>query len=70
MTRTMPSRARTSPELRSANRVLGALLAATARRGGALPAVVNNAGILRDRMFVNMDEAEWHAIIETSLKGR
>lgn len=36
---------------------------------GGLDAVVNNAGILRDRMLVNMTEAEWDAVIKVHLKG-
>jgi NAD(P)-dependent dehydrogenase (short-subunit alcohol dehydrogenase family) len=36
---------------------------------GGLDVVVNNAGILRDRMMVNMDEAEWDAVIKVHLKG-
>ena len=36
---------------------------------GDLHAVVNNAGILRDRMMVNMTEAEWDAVIQVHLKG-
>lgn len=36
---------------------------------GDLHVVVNNAGILRDRMLVNMSEAEWDAVIEVHLKG-
>ncbi len=31
--------------------------------------VVNNAGILRDRMIFNMTEEEWDAVINTHLKG-
>ncbi|MGH7324366.1 MAG: SDR family NAD(P)-dependent oxidoreductase [Candidatus Rokuibacteriota bacterium] len=31
--------------------------------------VVNNAGILRDRMIFNMTEEEWDAVIDTHLKG-
>src|SRR6188474_2042034 len=31
--------------------------------------VVNNAGILRDRMLVNMTEDEWDAVIAVHLKG-
>jgi NAD(P)-dependent dehydrogenase (short-subunit alcohol dehydrogenase family) len=31
--------------------------------------VINNAGILRDRMLVNMTEAEWDAVIQVHLKG-
>jgi NAD(P)-dependent dehydrogenase (short-subunit alcohol dehydrogenase family) len=36
---------------------------------GQLDVLVNNAGILRDRMLVNMDEAEWDAVIKVHLKG-
>ena len=36
---------------------------------GTLDVVVNNAGILRDRMLFNMDEAEWDAVIRVHLKG-
>jgi NAD(P)-dependent dehydrogenase (short-subunit alcohol dehydrogenase family) len=36
---------------------------------GQLDALVNNAGILRDRMLVNMTEAEWDAVIKVHLKG-
>src|SRR4051794_10111468 len=36
---------------------------------GSLDVVVNNAGILRDRMMVNMTEAEWDAVITVHLKG-
>ncbi|MFM8508565.1 MAG: SDR family oxidoreductase [Actinomycetota bacterium] len=36
---------------------------------GDLHGVVNNAGILRDRMMANMSEAEWDAVIKVHLKG-
>ena len=36
---------------------------------GTLDVVVNNAGILRDRMLTNMTEAEWDAVINVHLKG-
>jgi len=36
---------------------------------GRLDALVNNAGILRDRMLVNMQEKEWDAVINVHLKG-
>ena len=36
---------------------------------GDLHVVVNNAGILRDRMLTNMTEEEWDAVIKVHLKG-
>jgi NAD(P)-dependent dehydrogenase (short-subunit alcohol dehydrogenase family) len=36
---------------------------------GRLDAVVNNAGFLRDRMFVSASEEEWDAVIRVHLKG-
>lgn len=36
---------------------------------GGLDVVVNNAGILRDRMLVNMSEDEWDAVVRVHLKG-
>ena len=36
---------------------------------GRIDAVVNNAGILRDRMFFNMSEEEWRAVIDVHLNG-
>jgi NAD(P)-dependent dehydrogenase (short-subunit alcohol dehydrogenase family) len=36
---------------------------------GDLHVVVNNAGILRDRMLTNMTEDEWDAVIKVHLKG-
>lgn len=36
---------------------------------GALHVLVNNAGILRDRLLVNMTEEEWDSVIEVHLKG-
>lgn len=36
---------------------------------GTVDAVVNNAGILRDRMFFNMDPDEWKAVIDVHLNG-
>ena len=31
--------------------------------------LVNNAGILRDRMLVNMTEDDWDGVIRTHLRG-
>ncbi len=36
---------------------------------GRLDVLINNAGILRDRMLVNMTEAEWDGVIKVHLKG-
>jgi NAD(P)-dependent dehydrogenase (short-subunit alcohol dehydrogenase family) len=36
---------------------------------GGLDVLVNNAGILRDRMLTNMTEAEWDDVIRVHLKG-
>jgi NAD(P)-dependent dehydrogenase (short-subunit alcohol dehydrogenase family) len=36
---------------------------------GRVDIVVNNAGILRDRMIFNMTEEEWDGVIDTHLKG-
>src|SRR5205807_2297214 len=36
---------------------------------GDLHVLVNNAGILRDRVLVNMTEDEWDAVINVHLKG-
>ena len=41
----------------------------TVKEFGELNILVNNAGILRDRMLVNMSEAEWDAIMAVHLKG-
>lgn len=36
---------------------------------GALDALVNNAGLVRDRMLVNMSEDEWDLVLKVDLKG-
>ena len=36
---------------------------------GGLDVLVNNAGILRDRMIFNMDEDDWDAVIKVHLRG-
>ena len=36
---------------------------------GRLDILINNAGILRDRMVFNMSEAEWDSVIAVHLKG-
>ena len=49
----------------SANRIVQAALDAF----GRLDAVVNNAGILRDRFFFNMSIEEWREVIDVHLNG-
>ena len=36
---------------------------------GRLDLLINNAGILRDRMIVNMTEDEWDSVVRVHLKG-
>lgn len=36
---------------------------------GCLDALVNNAGLVRDRMLVNMSEDEWDTVLRVDLKG-
>jgi NAD(P)-dependent dehydrogenase (short-subunit alcohol dehydrogenase family) len=38
-------------------------------RFGGLHVLVNNAGILRDRVLVNMSEADWDSVVHVHLKG-
>ena len=41
----------------------------TANRFGSVDYLVNNAGIVRDRMLVRMSEKEWDEVLDTNLKG-
>jgi NAD(P)-dependent dehydrogenase (short-subunit alcohol dehydrogenase family) len=47
----------------------GRLVTAAIDTFGGLDVLVNNAGILRDRMLVNMDIDEWDAVIKVHLRG-
>jgi NAD(P)-dependent dehydrogenase (short-subunit alcohol dehydrogenase family) len=49
----------------SANRIVQGALDSF----GRIDAVVNNAGILRDRFFFNMSVEEWRAVIDVHLNG-
>ena len=46
-----------------------ALISLAADTYGSLDILINNAGILRDRMIFNMSEEEWDAVIRVHLKG-
>jgi len=45
------------------------LVAQAVETFGQLDVLVNNAGILRDKMSFNMEEAEWDAVMQVHLKG-
>lgn len=45
------------------------LVAATVAEFGQLDALVNNAGLVRDRMLTNMSEEEWDLVLKVDLKG-
>lgn len=46
-----------------------ALLDLAVENFGAVHGLVNNAGVLRDRMFVNMSEEEWDTVIAGQLRA-
>jgi NAD(P)-dependent dehydrogenase (short-subunit alcohol dehydrogenase family) len=48
---------------------VGELVARTVADHGSLDAVVNNAGILRDKMLTSMTEADFDAVLDVHLKG-
>jgi len=47
----------------------GALVETAVTSFGGLDVLVNNAGFVRDRMFVSTSEEEWDAVIRVHLKG-
>ncbi len=46
-----------------------AAVATTIERHGAIHILVNNAGITRDKLLIQMKEDDWDAVIDTNLKG-
>ena len=45
------------------------IIAAAVDRWGRIDGIVNNAGILRDRMFHKMTMEDWHSVIDVHLNG-
>jgi NAD(P)-dependent dehydrogenase (short-subunit alcohol dehydrogenase family) len=45
-------------------------LAEVTTRFGRVDVLVNNAGIVRDRRFMKLEEADWDAVIDTNLKSQ
>jgi 3-oxoacyl-[acyl-carrier protein] reductase len=46
-----------------------AAVATAVERHGAIHILVNNAGITRDKLLIQMKEEDWDAVIDTNLKG-
>jgi 3-oxoacyl-[acyl-carrier protein] reductase len=46
-----------------------AAVATTVERHGAIHILVNNAGITRDKLLIQMKEEDWDTVVDTNLKG-
>ncbi|AKU17853.1 3-oxoacyl-ACP reductase [Luteipulveratus mongoliensis] len=46
------------------------IAAAVAQQGGGLDIIVHNAGITRDKLFVNTDEARWGSVLNVNLQSQ
>ena len=70
-TRSAPPAARRSPTATTSptSTAPAASSAAAVDAFGGLDVVVNNAGFVRDRMFANVAEDEWDAVVRVHLKG-
>lgn len=46
-----------------------AMIAGTEERWGTVDVLVNNAGIIRDRLLIRMTEHDWDSVLAVNLKG-
>ncbi|MEH2474287.1 NAD(P)-dependent dehydrogenase (short-subunit alcohol dehydrogenase family) [Nitrobacteraceae bacterium AZCC 2161] len=49
---------------------IGRALAEVTANFGRVDVLVNNAGIVRDRRFMKLEEADWDAVVNTNLKSQ
>lgn len=56
-------------DVTSAESVRQALAEAESLSGGVVDILVNNAGVSGNSFFLNLEEEEWDAVVDTNLKG-
>lgn len=56
-------------DVTSAESVRQALAEAESQSGGVVDILVNNAGVSGNSFFLNLEEEEWDAVVDTNLKG-